>query len=327
MKLGVILPHTKLYGGVKRFLELGNIFETQGHEFFVFTPEGISPEWIRFKGNVVKLDELTNYQLDAIFFTETQFVNNILSANAKRKIFYFVRPTDKLNSFLKHKEIEVFANSTNNYLVARKKFNIDPFKAFGGINTTLFTPKNIEQKSDGEAFTIMSFGRITERRKGTRVVVKACERLYKQGYNIKLLLFDTPVGKKSEKAIEEFSSNVPFEYILNHPVEKNNELYSKADIYVAAERKTGYANTAVEAMATGIPVIATKSGTKDFLIDGITGLVVKRHPYFIAKAIKKMMNDFELRKQLANNGRKKIEEFDWETLANRIISHLQQSDK
>ena len=36
MHLGVILPHTKLYGGVKRFLELGNIFIELGHTFTVY---------------------------------------------------------------------------------------------------------------------------------------------------------------------------------------------------------------------------------------------------------------------------------------------------
>ena len=41
MKLGVLLPHTKLYGGVKRFLELGNIFVEKGHDFYVFTPDGL----------------------------------------------------------------------------------------------------------------------------------------------------------------------------------------------------------------------------------------------------------------------------------------------
>ena len=41
MNLGVLLPHTKLYGGVKRFLELGNIFVTKGHRFIVFTPDEV----------------------------------------------------------------------------------------------------------------------------------------------------------------------------------------------------------------------------------------------------------------------------------------------
>jgi len=322
MRLAVILPHTKLYGGVKRFMELGNIFVKKGHEFIIFSEKGEGPSWYDFKGEMATFNDIESYELDAIFFTETKYVNLILSANSKRKIFYFVRPTDKLNRFLQHKEIEVFANSTNNYNVARRKFKIDPFKALGGINTKIFTPKKVESKQADEPFVIMSFGRITERRKGTKVVVKACERLYKKGYNIKLLLFDSPVDVKARKAIEEFDTPVPHEYILNHPVMKNNELYSKADIYVAAEHKTGYSNTSVEAMATGIPVIATKSGTNDFLFHEETGILVKRNRYSIGKAITKLMNDEQLRIRYAEAGRKKIEEFDWEVLADRIEKHL-----
>ena len=55
MHLGVILPHTKLYGGVKRFLELGNIFIELGHTFTVYTVEGKSPSWYDFKGETKNL--------------------------------------------------------------------------------------------------------------------------------------------------------------------------------------------------------------------------------------------------------------------------------
>ena len=43
MILGVLLPHTKLYGGVKRFLELGNIFVEHGHRLIVLTKDGKDP--------------------------------------------------------------------------------------------------------------------------------------------------------------------------------------------------------------------------------------------------------------------------------------------
>lgn len=41
LTMAAILPHTKLFGGVKRFLELGSVFESHGHRFLVFTPEAL----------------------------------------------------------------------------------------------------------------------------------------------------------------------------------------------------------------------------------------------------------------------------------------------
>lgn len=72
MNLGVILPCTLLYGGVKRFLELGNIFIESGHRFTVYTPEGTGPDWFDFKGEVKTFEALPDDPLDALFFTEIQ---------------------------------------------------------------------------------------------------------------------------------------------------------------------------------------------------------------------------------------------------------------
>jgi len=322
MRLAVILPHTKLYGGVKRFLELGNIFIDKGHQFYVFTPNGDFPDWFPFKGEVLTFESIAQIELDAIFFTEPRYIPQILQSKAKRKIFYFVRGNENLNKIKKHSEIEFFANSTNMYKLAKKKFRLEAFKAFGGINTKLYQPKPFEPRNPDEPFVIMAYGRLSEGRKGTKYVVKACERIYKRNKNIKLVLFDTPVDEKMKKAIEQFHTNVPYEFITHHPVDKNPELFRRADVFVAPERKAGWANTSVEAMASGIPVIATTSGTNDFLEHEKTGLIIRRNRFSIAKAIKRLMGSEDLRLRLAKAGRQKIEEFDWEVLASRIEKHL-----
>ena len=67
MRLGVLLPHTKLYGGVKRFLELGNIFVEKGHEFYVFTPDGTPPDWFSYKGRMATFSDVQGMELDALW--------------------------------------------------------------------------------------------------------------------------------------------------------------------------------------------------------------------------------------------------------------------
>lgn len=322
MKLGVILPHTLLYGGVKRFMELGNIFVDKGHEFFVFTKEGIGPTWFDFKGEMKTFTDIATVELDAIFFTEPRFIPLVKESNSKRQIFYFVRGNENLKKMKVLPNIEFFANSTNMYDTAKRKFGITCFKAYGGINSNHYQPKSYEKRDSSKPFVIMAYGRLTEGRKGTTYVVKACERIYKKNKNIKLILFDTPVDEKMKKAISEFNTVVPFEFITHHPVEKNPELFREANLFIAPEKKAGWSNTSVEAMASGVPVAASTSGTNDFLFHEKTGLIIRRNSRNIAKAINLLMTNEDLRLKYAKAGRLQIENFDWTVLAENIENHL-----
>jgi glycosyltransferase involved in cell wall biosynthesis len=321
LKFAVLLPHLKLYGGVKRFLELGNLFVSKGHKMTVFTPSGADPDWFNFDGQIRPMSLLTEDTFDIIFFTEISLLDFALKARAERKVFYIVLPVN-LNKIKKYPEIEFFANSSNLLEFAREKYGIDAFPAIGGLN--LANLPFIEKRSinASEPFTVLVYGRIAEGRKGTMFVVRACERLLRKGFKVNLILFDTLVTENIRIAYKKFKTIVPYEFIIDHPIERNAELFHRADIFVAAERKTGYANTVAEAMACGTPVIATNSGTKDLLFDHETGLLVTRNSRKIAKAILKLLNEPDLRAKISTNARKKVEGLNWESLADRIIENF-----
>ncbi|WP_291855918.1 glycosyltransferase family 4 protein [Marinilabilia sp.] len=324
LNIGVVLPHTKLYGGVRRFLELGNFFVSKGHQAFIFTHDGKSPEWFSFNGQILSFEKMRDFKLDALFFTEPSFAPLVAETKSTRKIFYFVRANENLNKIRKKVEnVEFFANSTNMVQLAKRKFNIEAFPAIGGLNPDQYVPRKDLGIKQGKPFEILAYGRLAERRKGTKYVVSACERLLKKGYSIHLTLFDTPVTEKMEKAIKEFSTTIPYSFILNHPVEKNQEIFHKADVFVAPEKKAGWANTVVEAMACGIPVIASTSGTMDFLVHEETGLIVSRNSRRIAKAIVRLIENEQLRIDLAEKAVDKVKIFAWNVLGEKILDYLQ----
>ncbi len=327
MDIGVILPHSKLYGGVKRFFELGNLFVADGHNFVVFNEEGDLPDWFSFKGEITTINEISNYRLDVLFFTEHRYYQVAANANAGRKIFYFVKGREDLKKIVSDPSLEIFTNSTNLYNECLKRYGIHPFRAFGGIDTVMYCPGSFEPRNMDDPFVVLAFGRLSKKRKGTRYIVKACERVYRKNKNLKLILFDTPTDDKAKSAVENFSCKVPFEFFVNHPYYSNPELFRKAHVYVSAEYKTGYSNTSAEAMACGVSVIGTKSGTRDFLSHEETGLIVRRNSFSIARAIKKLMYDESLRIKLATAGRKKIEEFSWNNLYKTLITELTSETK
>lgn len=319
--IGVILPNTQLFGGVRRFFELGKLFIQDGHTMTIFSPDGKHPDWLNFQGSVKSLSDMHAHPVDALFITETQFLAPLLASAAPLKFFYHVGPRAHLKPVLRHKHITILSNSTNMYRYDRRRYGISTTLAPGGVHLAAL-PKKISPPQ--QPFHIMCYGRLARKGKGTGLVVKAAEKLYRMGYNVKLLMFDRPLDEKGLRQIEQFKPNVPFEFILNHPVEENEQLFKRADVFVAVEKKGGWCNTAAEAMACGVPVVASETGTADFLEDGVTGLKVWRHPYFIRKAIQKLIGNIELQQQLAGNGYTKIQSLDWPHLANRILHILQE---
>jgi glycosyltransferase involved in cell wall biosynthesis len=322
LTIGVILPHARIFGGVKRFLEIGNLLILKGHSFYVYTPEGARPDWFDFKGDVRILDRLNQTNFDALFTTELEYIPLLKSSSSKLKIFYAVLERRKIKKVLKEGGIHIFANSIKlyNYLNGDKNPNV--IKAIGGIDLKKFAFREKQILKSNDPFMVMVYGRFYRRKKGTMLVVRACERLVKKGYNIKLQLFDTPIDEESRNKISNFKCRVPFEFYVDYPVRDLPNLYYQADVFVSAERNAGWCNTGAEAMACGVPLIATTCGTEDFLINNETGVVVWRYSYFIEKAIRKVYDNPSFRLSLISPARKKIEEFSWENLTSLIENYI-----
>jgi len=105
-------------------------------------------------------------------------------------------------------------------------------------------------------------------------------------------------------------ARVPVEFHLDLPQDRMAELFSRADIFLMAERRAGWSNTSAEAMACGLPVVCTPSGTRDFAVDGRTALVAPLPlPFFLARHLRRLARDPELRARLGEAGRRKIAEF------------------
>ncbi len=94
-----------------------------------------------------------------------------------------------------------------------------------------------------------------------------------------------------------------------------------ADVFVRPSLSEGLGNSFLEAMAIGLPVIATKvGGIPDFLTDGETGLFCRvADPEDVAGKIRRYLDDEELREKIVAGARRMIgERYDW----NRISEEM-----
>ncbi len=84
--------------------------------------------------------------------------------------------------------------------------------------------------------------------------------------------------------------------------------FAEMDIFVSAARQEPFGLVMGEAMATGIPVIATRSeGAVEFVEDGLSGMLVPlEDPHALAAAILKLASDIRLRTTLVKNAADRV---------------------
>jgi len=100
------------------------------------------------------------------------------------------------------------------------------------------------------------------------------------------------------------------------------EVYRGADIFVTATTWEGMPNTVLEAMATGLPIIATRaSGLSELVRDGINGYLVPINDVVsLSERLGQLVDNHYERHRLGKESRKIAErEFAWEYIAEQYV--------
>lgn len=140
--------------------------------------------------------------------------------------------------------------------------------------------------------------------------------------NVKFLIIGTgELGARLKLKVEsgKLQERVKFLGFVDH---KDLPPYLWAsDIFIRPSLSEGMGNSFIEAMAAGLPIIATPvGGIVDFLKDGETGLVCEvSNPKSIAQKVEKLIKDRESRDYIVKNSLKLVnEKYDWSLVAERM---------
>lgn len=89
------------------------------------------------------------------------------------------------------------------------------------------------------------------------------------------------------------------------------EILRSIDVFAGSSLREGFPISVLEAMATGIPVVTTNvGGNKEAVLDGITGFIVSPgNPDELALALKKILLNDNLRRNMGTAARRRVEEY------------------
>jgi len=128
-----------------------------------------------------------------------------------------------------------------------------------------------------------------------------------------------------EETIERLGLGGAVTFVSGVSDERIVELYAEASVAVVPSLYEGFSLPAVEAMACGVPLVATTGGALPEVVgkDGVTGLLVPPgDPGALAVALGRVLDDPELAERLSAAGRQRVlERFTWRACAEATVEH------
>jgi glycosyltransferase involved in cell wall biosynthesis len=100
------------------------------------------------------------------------------------------------------------------------------------------------------------------------------------------------------------------------PRQEALKIVKGSDVFVLPSKHEGLSTSLLEAMALGVPIVATRvGGNLELIADKESGLLVEPNPRDITSAITRLLEDSELARKLARNAYKKVlEEYSWKVV-------------
>lgn len=190
-------------------------------------------------------------------------------------------------------------------------------------------PQGIDEEYFGlhcsaESKMFLSVGSIGER-KGHLYTIRAFEHLRREGMDAELVvagvISNGSYYERLKTAIENSEFAKEIKLYVDLPNDKIKDLYQKAHVFVLHSEEESQGIVFAEAMATGLPVIATKVGGVPYVVkEGEMGLLSDYADITtFADNMKRLMTDTQLWITMATAAKTEAEVFHWDEIALRVF--------
>jgi glycosyltransferase involved in cell wall biosynthesis len=232
-----------------------------------------------------------------------EFSGGLLDPNLRR------RPIQRLYNWAVRRvdNIQCVSEFTRDMLRAAGYREASLLMIPNAVDLKRFAPRPIGARQPGAPMTVVYVGRIRPV-KGTKVLVDAWPKVMAGGTDARLVI----AGDGAER--EALAQNTRDAGVGNSvdflgEVSDVPGVLARGDIYVQPSYQEGLPNAVLEAMAMGLPIVATRvSGNEDVVADGENGLLVPPgDPEALAAAIRRLIDDPALATRMGRRSREIVE--------------------
>jgi O-antigen biosynthesis protein len=311
-KIGYVIPGTAISGGVAVVCEHVNRLVLRGYDVSIISEDNQNkiPWFPNQLAPVFPLRQIAGDVYNIIVATGWTTAYTARQLTADRK-FYFVQSDESrfyiprsFKSKIASKTYEMgfefitMARWLQNWL--KEEFGKNSIYVPNGINEQIiFSDTPIENKEN--KIRVLLEGPINIPFKGMRDAFLAVDSLDCEVWCVSSLGRPEP-----EWRCDKFFEKVPFD--------KMRRIYSSCDILLKMSRVESFCYPPLEMMACGgTAVVGKVTGIDEYIVDGYNALVVEQGDIQGAhNAIKKLIEDEELRNRLSINGKKTAELLRWD---------------
>jgi glycosyltransferase involved in cell wall biosynthesis len=228
--------------------------------------------------------------------------------------------TDRTNVFLEaystKKADVVITDSEKSKRIVVEEYGVDE----GKIRVILKEGVHLDQyvQSTCEDNILLFVGRLHER-KGLDLLLPIFKEVLKNEEAVLRIVGSGEIERSLKLQAKALGIQNNVEFMGYLPDSEMQRQYSKASIFVSPSRYEGFGITLLEALASGLPLVATDTGISSQVVEeNKNGFIVDHDNMY--DAILKLLRDKGLRTRMGRRSREIARDYSWSSAAKRMIS-------
>ncbi|MCX7001461.1 MAG: glycosyltransferase family 4 protein [Candidatus Sumerlaeota bacterium] len=220
----------------------------------------------------------------------------------------------------------VVANSRGLGALAQQTLaNLDIKIIPNGVDLERFSPCEENAGEPHRTVRLLFVGRASQEKNLTEAwgVLKDC---LAQDWTFSVI-GDGPQLPRWKKEVQDLGLGARIEFLGWKRKEDMPGLYREFDLFIFPSTSEGMPNVVLEAMASGLPIVATKiRGNEDLVEHEVSGFLYEPGDRnTLASSLMRLLKDADLRRKMGRNARRRAESFSWKRTAEAYLQLLRQA--